>query len=73
MFNNFFNKNYFMNFFFVKTINNLCEVAIQVKQKDSTVQIWDIEKFEYKFNEMKEIYQKWKTSEKPVRNIFFGK
>jgi len=48
---------------FVKNINNLCEIAIQVKQGDSIIQIWNIEKFESKFNDIKDNYHKWKISE----------
>ncbi len=64
-------KNYLEIFF--QTINNLCEVAIQVKQEDLVIQIWDIETFEWKFNAMKDIYQTWKTSENPVKIFFLQK
>jgi hypothetical protein len=50
-----------------KSIDNLCEVAIQVKQGISTPQIWDVEKFEFKFSNMREIFNQWKMSENKVR------
>ncbi len=58
---------------YLQTMNNLCELAIQVKRGSSSPQIWNIEKFEFRLNKMRTIYDKWKISENKVRRFFFLK
>lgn len=53
----------------MKTVDNICEVAVQIKHGDSVVQTWDIRKFEEKLNHMKDIYDQWITTENPVKEF----
>lgn len=57
----------------MKTISNICEVAVQVKQGDSSIQIWDVKKFEDKLNIMKNVYEESITTENPVKKKDFSK
>ena len=47
----------------VKDIAYLCQVAVQVKQSNMPACIWDMKKFEVKFSDMRDLYQRWKVSE----------
>jgi len=42
---------------------NLCEPAVQVKRRNLSPQIWNVEKFESKLNDMRDVYYEWQTSE----------
>ncbi|UJR37400.1 hypothetical protein I4U23_030105 [Adineta vaga] len=46
-----------------RTTTNLCEPAVQVKRRNLSPQIWNIEKFESKLNDMREVYYEWQMSE----------
>ena len=50
-------------FLIVKDIAYLCQVAVQVKQSNMPACIWDMKKFELKFSDMRDLYQRWKVSE----------
>lgn len=46
-----------------RATTNLCEPTIQVKRRSYSPQIWNIEKFESKLNDMRDVYYEWQTSE----------
>ncbi len=54
----------------MKNLTNLCEIGVQVTYEGLPVELWDREKFEWKLGEIKEEYNRWKTSEnsKPILN-----
>ena len=59
-------------------MDQICAVAVEVKQDEQSISsIWDIEKFQSKFNDLNELYQHWKTSEVLVSGFLldeeFGK
>lgn len=49
-----------------KATTNLCEPAVQVKRRNFLPQIWNIEKFESKLNDMRDFYYEWQMSENKV-------
>jgi hypothetical protein len=49
---------------------NLCEPTIQVKRRNLSPQIWNIEKFESKLNDMRDVYYEWQMSENKVKIRF---
>ncbi|CAF1236539.1 unnamed protein product [Adineta ricciae] len=46
-----------------RATTNLCEPAVQVKRRNLSPQIWNVEKFESRLNDMREFYYEWQTSE----------
>ncbi|CAF1281060.1 unnamed protein product [Rotaria sordida] len=46
-----------------RATTNLCESAVQVKRRNLSPQIWNIEKFESKLNDMRDVYYEWQMSE----------
>jgi hypothetical protein len=56
-----------------KATTNLCEPAVQVKRRNLSPQIWNIEKFESKLNDMRDVYYEWQMSENKVKKkiVFF--
>jgi hypothetical protein len=54
-------------------MDNICELAVEVKQGISSPQIWSVEKFESKLNIMRDIYDQWKISENQVRIFCYKK
>ncbi|CAF1486858.1 unnamed protein product, partial [Adineta steineri] len=46
-----------------RATTNLCEPAVQVKRRNLSPQIWNIEKFESKLNDMRDVYYEWQMSE----------
>lgn len=67
-------KNEQKNFsFFSQNRTNLCEPAVHVKRRNFSPQIWNVEKFESRLNDMREIYYELQLSENKVwrRNFPF--
>ncbi|CAF5075730.1 unnamed protein product, partial [Rotaria magnacalcarata] len=46
-----------------RATTNLCEPAVQIKRRNLSPQIWNIEKFESKLNDMRDVYYEWQMSE----------
>ncbi|CAF3355314.1 unnamed protein product [Rotaria socialis] len=46
-----------------RAATNLCEPAVQIKRRNLSPQIWNIEKFESKLNDMRDVYYEWQMSE----------
>jgi hypothetical protein len=53
-----------------KATTNLCEPAVQVKRRNLSAQIWNIEKFESKLNDMRDVYYEWQMCENKVKINF---
>ncbi|CAF3438747.1 unnamed protein product [Rotaria sp. Silwood1] len=52
-----------------RATTNLCEPAVQVKRRNLSPQIWNIEKFESKLNDMRDVYYEWQMSENKDQSI----
>lgn len=43
-----------------------------MKRRNYSPQIWNIEKFESKLNDMRDVYYEWQMSENKVNNEWIG-